>query len=829
MRTLIHTRKPGNVSIVIILLLAALGILFATRLFTADSVFPIVMTGVFLCLIILLSWIMERRRLAHAHSLEAQQLFSRTLEADTLFTLIANKQGVLRYVSRDTYSHLRFGETPPKTLIDVLNHMALTPKAYESLLYGLKTGQAAEAFFLQDDEQSRWHLVLLPIDDSDGCVVLKVYPTYSEEHMGAPKRLSAERYIHMLAEQLPAPVFITNQEHQLVYVNPAFESVTGYHYADIQHEPLTLDTLIQQHSKGRNIQGNYMFRASDGKWIRAYIAESPMQHTEDEGLSIGFLFKRQSQRVTPSQANPEEEQVNNAWSELMEHSPIATAFLDIDGHVMECNLAFLTLIGNPPAEELGWSLHALVPEEEHLRISSLLAEAEQQDMTPRPIEVRLKEQDASNTLLYISKLRQEEDSDHHFIAHLSDISEQKNLEAQFAHSQKMQAVGQLAGGVAHDFNNLLTAMIGFCDLLLTRHPPGDPSFADIMQIKQNANRAANLVRQLLAFSRKQTLQPKVLDITEALSDLSNLIRRLIGENITLSMQHGRDLWLTKVDQGQLEQAIINLAVNARDAMDGKGTLAIETRNVTVTPSTMPGPNMIPPSNEDVVQPGEYVRIDISDTGCGMSREILSQVFEPFFTTKGLGEGTGLGLATVYGIINQTGGYIYAESHLDKGTTFTLFLKRYETDANTQGNEQDLEQEQPAKDLSGDATILLVEDEDPVRMFSKRALENKGYHVLEAASGEQALEVIANEDAHIKLIISDVMMPGMTGPDMVKKILETHSDIEIIFISGYGEDAFGSTFGKERNFYFLPKPFTLKQLAGKVKEVLEGEDSKQDAA
>ena len=242
--------------------------------------------------------------------------------------------------------------------------------------------------------------------------------------------------------------------------------------------------------------------------------------------------------------------------------------------------------------------------------------------------------------------------------HFIDVTEQKNLEVQFAQSQKMQAVGQLAGGVAHDFNNLLTAMIGFCDLLLMRFRPGDPSFADIMQIKQNANRAANLVRQLLAFSRQQTLQPRILDITDVLVELSHLLRRLIGENIELKVVHGRDLGLVKVDQGQLEQVIINLAVNARDAMPGGGTLTIRTANHVQSGAMRRGHEIMPAGN--------YVLIEVADTGIGIPKENLERIFEPFFSTKEIGSGTGLGLSTVYGIVKQTGGFVFVDSDAGRG-------------------------------------------------------------------------------------------------------------------------------------------------------------------
>ena len=340
----------------------------------------------------------------------------------------------------------------------------------------------------------------------------------------------------------------------------------------------------------------------------------------------------------------------------------------------------------------------------------------------------------------------------------------------------MQAVGQLAGGVAHDFNNLLTAMIGFCDLLLLRFQPGDPSFADIMQIQQNANRAANLVRQLLAFSRQQTLQPRVLNITDVLVDLSHLLRRLIGENIELKVVHGRDLGRVKVDQGQFEQVVINLAVNARDAMPAGGILTIRTSNIRCDEARRRG--------HEVMPAGDYVLIEVVDTGVGIAGDNLARIFDPFFSTKELGSGTGLGLSTVYGIVKQTGGFVFVDSNPGQGAAFEIYLPRYQAAAQRHWTPASTLPSPPTgKDLTGCGTVLLVEDEDPVRKFGARALRNKGYKVIEAESGEAALDVIRNAADKIDLLITDVVMPRLDGPALVREVREMRSDIKVIFHLG----------------------------------------------
>ena len=506
---------------------------------------------------------------------------------------------------------------------------------------------------------------------------------------------------------------------------------------------------------------------------------------------------------------------------LFDEAPVGMIMLDLSGEITDCNRAFLKLIGRHRDALLGEAFAERVSKEDRGDVTAALSKIVMGTARATHMEVRLPGVGANEYTisLYASPLGDADGDVHGIVLYLIDATEQKNLEVQFAQSQKMQAVGQLAGGVAHDFNNLLTAMIGFCDLLLTRHGPDDPSFADIQQIRQNANRATNLVRQLLAFSRKQTLQPVRLELSEALSDLSNMIRRLIGETVTLTMELGPDIWPVKGDRNQFDQIIINLCVNARDAMPGGGDIAIRTQNVHVDAPIQRGHDLMPAS--------DYVRIDVADTGTGISKENMERIFDPFFTTKEAGAGTGLGLSTVYGIVHQSGGFIFVDSAPGEGTTFTIYLPRFEdeigsVDATVDGAELPPETATvlPANgDLTGQGTVLLVEDEDAVRMFGSRALKNKGYYVLEAANGEIALDVINATEKTIDIIVSDVIMPGMDGHTLVNLVRQEMPDMKVILMSGYAEDML-EEIERDPSLHFLGKPFTLKDLAAKVKDVLE---------
>ncbi|HWT12807.1 MAG TPA: response regulator, partial [Allosphingosinicella sp.] len=395
---------------------------------------------------------------------------------------------------------------------------------------------------------------------------------------------------------------------------------------------------------------------------------------------------------------------------------------------------------------------------------------------------------------------------------LKDNSEEARLRREIAQATKMQAVGQLAGGVAHDFNNILTAILGTCDLMLMRHAPGDSEYDDIQQIRSNSNRAANLTRQLLAFSRQQTLRPQVLQLPDIIAEVSHLLTRLLGERIKLQVKHGRGLGAVRADPGQLEQVIVNLAVNARDAMvakdpEGGGTLTLQTYAVSAEDVRRMGTDILPI--------GDYTALKVTDTGTGIPSHIIGKIFEPFFTTKEVGKGTGLGLSTVYGIVKQSGGFIFAESQLKKGTTFTIYLPVHraqpgEAPARAKGKDKPGE-------LWGSGTILLVEDETMVRAVAERALTRHGYRVLSAENGEAALEILALEEK-VDLLISDVVMPTMDGPTTVRAARKLHPSLPILFISGYAEEQLRKSIDIP-NVSFLAKPFSVQQLAETVRDVL----------
>lgn len=647
--------------------------------------------------------------------------------------------------------------------------------------------------------------------------------------------------LHTFINQMPIGIYIADSEHNIEYVNETFaaqllsakENLIGKSLKDL----LVHDTGILN-SRKPSFVGFGLFKTADDETSQIYVLQNNFK--DDDKIKIrGITLKN-----LPNDADLRE-QLNYALDKtdwLFNSSPYGIVFCNADNHAFLANNKATEILEAPADNKENLNLADFLPAE-----TIKLLQTEHGKFTQNPQNRELTQTEATlqsgkNIHIYIAPQRRilcETETLDGLILYLTDTTEQKNLEQRFAQAQKMQAMGQLAGGIAHDFNNLLTAMIGFCDLLLQRHGVGDPSFADLSQIKQNANRATALVRQLLAFSRKQPLKPKKTDITESLTDLHPMLKRTIGENIKLEFNHGTDLGYVKVDPVQLSQVIINLAVNARDAMHSKGTLKISTHTETLTEPYLFG--------ADAIAAGDFVVIDVSDTGCGIPPENLNRIFEPFFSTKKniVGSGTGLGLAMVYGIVRQTEGFIKVKSSVGQGTIFSIYLPRFAT-ADDEPKTAQPESGAPIPVLTSPAAetpkiifglnvsaldhnrnsginpqevkILFVEDEDSVRTFGFRALKRKGFEVTPCNCAETALDLL-NKGDKFNLMITDMVMPGMSGADLAKEVKQIYPDIKIILASGYSEEIARRELNGSEEFEFIAKPYSLGDLTKKVFELL----------
>ncbi|MCC0036082.1 MAG: response regulator [Hoeflea sp.] len=520
------------------------------------------------------------------------------------------------------------------------------------------------------------------------------------------------------------------------------------------------------------------------------------------------------------------------FTRFFNNTPMAIASVDGDGKILRTNGPFLQMFAGLVTRddmERGSLFETVLREEDRRTFQDALSQAADKQGDIAPIDSRRADNEERHFRFYVNAVieHSEEAPEETAIIYAVETTEQKALEAQMAQTQKMNAVGTLAGGIAHDFNNVLTAILLSADHLLMSLRPADSSFADLIEIKRNANRAAVLVRQLLAFSRKQTMRPTVLSMTDVIGDLRMLVDRLIGTNVKLDLEFGRDLWPVKTDLGQFEQVLINLAVNARDAMPEGGTITVRTRNVEA--------DEVERLNHRGMEIGDYVLIEVADQGTGIAPDVLEKIFEPFFTTKDVGKGTGLGLSMVYGIVKQSGGYIYPDSEVGTGTTFRIYLPRHVEDEAEKAvaaaeaaatleagaaKQAKIAADGPEDLTGGSAVVLLVEDEEAVRRGGKRMLEARGYEVHEAGTGVEALEVLQELEGKVDIVVSDVVMPEMDGPTLLTELRKDYPDMKFIFVSGYAEDAFAKNLPADAKFGFLAKPFSLKQLATAVREMLD---------
>lgn len=642
-------------------------------------------------------------------------------------------------------------------------------------------------------------------------------------------------------DQAPAGFFATDQSGRITYMNATLAGWLGIDLAGFTPGSIRLEEIVA----GDGMALVRSVKAEPGS-TRNAVFDLDLSTSSGKALPVRFMHRVSASkggvggpsrtivlnRAQGEDASAELRAAEVRFTRFFNSTPMAIAGVDREGRIVRTNAPFLSLFASvvdSDAVSRRIRLDTVVHERDRPALAAALDKAQQRQAKIDPIDTTLPDDEERHLRVYVSAVAEGAAGDpgeEAAIVYAVDTTEQKAFENQMAQNQKMQAVGRFAGGIAHDFNNVLTVIMMASDQLLLNHRPSDPSFPDIMQIKQNANRAASLVRQLLAYSRKQTLRAEVLNLVDVMADLRMLLVRLVGSEVKLSIDHGRDLWPVSADIGQLEQVIVNLAANARDAMPAGGDIAIRTRNVPAAEIAAFGYRELTAA--------DHVLIEFQDTGGGIPPEVKEKIFEPFFTTKEVGKGTGLGLSTVYGIIKQSGGFIFCDSEVGKGTTFRIFLPRHEP--RQKAHEEPAEDVAPApadaavpesgeaeaaRDLSGSETVLLVEDEDGVRMSGVRLLQSRGYVVHEASSGIEALELFREQGDDIDIIVSDVVMPEMDGPTLLGEVRKLRPDVKFVFVSGYAEDAFARNLPAEEQFGFLPKPFTLKQLATVVRETLDG--------
>ncbi len=586
------------------------------------------------------------------------------------------------------------------------------------------------------------------------------------------ERAEQERFFQELQHAIdhldhaPAGYFSTDADGRLTYVNATLAEWLGFDLGTFLPGQTPLATIVA----GDGMAQIRSVRAPAGN-TRDAVLDLDLATVDGAALPVRLMHRVTTAR-DGSFSNARTIVLNRTFAHdvtadggaaearftrFFNSTPMAIASVDEEGRIVRTNAPFLRLFSglvDQAALDRDVSFENVIADNDRVAFRRALELARDGQADISPLETIMPNSPDRQLRCYIHAVvdagaaeGEEEARREVAIVYAVETTEQKALEQQMVQSQKMQAVGQLAGGIAHDFNNVLTAIIMATDLLLIDHRPTDPSFQDIMNIKQNANRAASLVRQLLAFSRRQTLRPEVLDLTDVMADLRMLLTRLAGTSVDLKVEHGRDLWRVFADLGQFEQVIVNLVVNARDAMPDGGGVTVRTRNVTEAESRT--------LDYRELEPADYVAIEVEDTGTGIAPDVIKKIFEPFFTTKEVGKGTGLGLSMVYGFVKQSGGFIYADSVEGRGTTFRIFLPRYvpsaaalvaEEEERAAAHQREAASAKagtaaaPREDLSGTATVLLVEDEDAVRMANVRALATRGYDVHEAATGVEALEV-----------------------------------------------------------------------------------------
>ncbi|QKX01119.1 response regulator [Wolbachia endosymbiont of Dipetalonema caudispina] len=734
-------------------------------------------------------------------------IFASALNHNTEFCLILHKDEGVIYADARFYERFREHIVDNDVTLDKLLEAGnISEKDKKALYHALKNNSSVQIHITlgKKNRTSNFLLLLDPISNNPQVALnnnkilnLSLAPIARPHGYFVLKaiQMNKEQIYEELIEKHNIGTYIANPKGVILSVNKRFLEIFELKKFE---KGTSINDFIFQSNYHNIVTGNeIVFCTVSGVPFKAYMSTAMFCDKHSHNYIYGF--------ITPVESNIADYQLHPCFT----NSSIAIAQCDSSGNFIKKNTALIKLAG-PETN----SIFTLISDDFHTKIREYFLSNR---INNASFDVQLNNND--NMKIYFNKFLHSRVM--FILCYFVDNTEHKNLEIKLEHYQKMQAIGQLAGGIAHDFNNILTGIIGFCDLLLLQHSAsGDPSFGDIIQIQQNAKRGSNLVKQLLAFSRRQTMRPKIIDVNSTIANLYEMIKRLIGENIKFTAYYGRDLGQVKADQGQLEQVIINLVVNANAAMEKGGELIIRTFNKKINSLNSIPKNMFSPDKEEI-EHGNYVIIEVIDTGCGMTSDTIQKAFDPFFSTKDISSGTGLGLSTVYGIIKQTEGYIYVTSKIDYGTKFRIFLPMvYILDENNIKRSSEEIEKPIVNEVKNNGTILLIEDEDSVREFATKTLQRKGFDVIEASMGSQALEIISKKNQHIDLIITDVIMPEVSGPEIVKKALIHRPNINVIFISGYAEDAFlKSDDINIEDFHFLSKPFTLNELGNKVQSVL----------
>ncbi|MEM1429064.1 MAG: ATP-binding protein [Pseudomonadota bacterium] len=700
-----------------------------------------------------------------SHQRVLGQAVSSFVELDAAPSMTASSDGTVR--SCNLAARERFG--PPDedaTLAKALRDQLANPSA---VLARLQTQAEARGTAREDLVTRRGH------------VRLSVHQVNDDDFLWRVEDIGERSAPSRGADALSLPMMTVGKTGAILFMNEALRRLVGGRVKSLDR--IFTDLPIRPDSE-------HVIQSVDGP-VRSRVVEVEGA----AGRREIFLIPSATDTTVPA--------LGPGTDDVFHVMPVALLKLDVDGTVLDINRLGRALLGKKatPGARMTTLLEGL-----GRPLGDWLTDAAAGRGLGRPETLRATDPE-SETFVQVTLELMTGPGRKTLIAVLHDATELKSLEAQFVQSQKMQAIGQLAGGVAHDFNNLLTAISGHCDLLMLRHSPDDADYGDLLQINQNANRAASLVGQLLAFSRKQTLQLAPVDLRESLADLTHLLNRLLGEKVSLTLSHDPELQRIRADKRQLEQVIMNLVVNARDAMPDGGEVRIETEVRTFAE---------PYRRERVaVPPGDYVLVRVTDDGVGISQENLPKIFEPFFSTKRIGDGTGLGLSTAYGIVKQSGGYIFADSVIGAGTTFTLFFPVFEE---SEQPEAEVERRVvPEEDRREEGVVLLVEDEAPVRTFASRALRLRGYTVIEAECAEDALRTLEDDALKVDVFVTDVIMPGMDGPSWVRQALKDRPEAKVVFVSGYAEESFSDAQSRIPNSVFLPKPFSLTELASTVYE------------